>query len=146
VLHRLRGACGALGANELAVAAGRLEQALANDGPVDAGLRAEFFASAETTLAVLAELEAPSEAPASAGTPGPGDGESGQRLHELEALLEAGNTRALDQLPWLERWVNAETSAEGAELLRQIEALDFPAALQTLRALQESRASLRSIH
>ncbi len=58
-------------------------------------------------------------------------------MRELEALLEAGNTRALDHLPWLERWVGAEAPGEGRELLRQIEALDFPAALETLRGLEE---------
>ncbi|WP_295881907.1 Hpt domain-containing protein [uncultured Thiohalocapsa sp.] len=45
LLHRLRGAAGALGAAELAAAAGRLERALAGDGPVDADLRARFCAS-----------------------------------------------------------------------------------------------------
>jgi len=55
----------------------------------------------------------------------------------LKALLEAGNTRALDYLPWLERCVGAEAPGEVGELLHQIEALDFPAALETLRGLGE---------
>ena len=59
-------------------------------------------------------------------------------MHELEALLEAGNTRALDHLPWLERCVDPEAPGAGKDLLRQIEALDFPAALETLRGLGES--------
>jgi hypothetical protein len=74
---------------------------------------------------------------ASQGNAEPGS-EERQRLRELEALLEAGNTRALDHLPWLEGWVGAEAPSEARELLRQIEALDFPAALETLRGLQEA--------
>jgi len=135
LLHRLRGAGGALGAEELTAVAGRLEQALASDGPVDTGLRVRFFASAEATLAVLAGLETPSVEEASPGEAEPGCGERGQRMRELEALLEAGNTRALDHLPWLEGWVGAEAPRDGRELLQQIEALDFPAALVTLRGL-----------
>jgi CheY-like chemotaxis protein len=137
LLHRLRGAGGALGAEELTAAAQRLELALANDGPVDAGLRADFFASAEAALAALAGREPPVVEAASAGGAEQGCGERGQRLRDLEALLEAGNTRALDQLPWLKGWVGAEAPREGRELLRQIEALDFPAALETLRRLGE---------
>lgn len=134
LLHRLRGAGGALGAEELSEAAGRLEVALADDGPVDASLRAHFFASAEAALAVLVELETLAMESAPAGSAEPECGERSQRMRELEALLEAGNTRALDHLPWLERCFGTETS-EGRELLQQIEALDFPAALETLREL-----------
>jgi CheY-like chemotaxis protein len=137
LLHRLRGAAGTLGAQELAAAAARLEQALASDGPVEADLRARFFASAEAALAVLGELETQPEDQASAEDAGPGCAERSRRLYALEALLKAGNTRALDHLPWLEGWVAAEASGERRELLRQIEALDFPAALETLRRLQE---------
>ncbi|MCG6985455.1 MAG: transporter substrate-binding domain-containing protein, partial [Thiocapsa sp.] len=133
MLHRLRGTAGSLGAEELSESAGRLELALANDGPVDAGLRADFFATAEATLALLAGLEPPAAEAASVECAEPGCGDRSQRMRELEALLEAGNTRALDHLPWLERRLAAEAPAEGAELLRQIEALDFPAALETLR-------------
>jgi CheY-like chemotaxis protein len=136
-LHRLRGASGALGAEELAEAAGRLELALASGGPVDAGLRERFFASAEAAVAVLAGLEVPEVKEATVGGAEPGCRERSQRIRELEALLEAGNTRALDHLPWLERCFGAEASGEGRELLGQIEALDFPAALETLRGLGE---------
>jgi two-component system, sensor histidine kinase and response regulator len=135
LLHRLRGAAGALGAEGLSEAAGRLELALEDDGPVDTGLRADFFASAAATLAVLAGLEPPVVEPTSAGDSGPGGGDLRQRMRELDALLEAGNTRALDHLPWLEGWVDTEAPGEVRELLRQIEALDFPAALETLRRL-----------
>ena len=137
LLHRLRGAAGALGAEELTVAAGRLEQSLATDGPVDAELRACLFAQAEAALAVLAELEIPAGDQAAAGEGGSGFDELGTRVVELEALLEAGNTRALDHLPWLEQWVETEAPAEARELPRQMEALDFPAALKTLRGLEE---------
>jgi len=95
---------------------------LANDGPVDAGLRARFFASAEAALAVLVELATPAEGQVSAGGAEPGCGERSRHMRELEALLEAGNSRALDHLPWLERCLAAEAPAEGRELLRQIEA------------------------
>ena len=74
---------------------------------------------------------------ASQGYTAPGSEEQSQRLRELEALMEAGNTRALDHVPWLEGWVRAKAPSEGRELLRQIEALDFTAALETLRGLQE---------
>jgi len=47
-------------------------------------------------------------------------------------------------LPWLERWVETEASGAGRELLRQIETLDFPAALETLRGLGWSEAAARS--
>lgn len=137
LLHRLRGAAGVLGAEELCEAAERLEVALADDGPVDVGLRARFFATAEAALAVIAGLEAPALKVASAGGGDPGCAEPSRRLHELEVLLEAGNTRALDHLPWLEGWVDTEAPGEARELLRQIEALDFPAALETLRGLEE---------
>jgi HPt (histidine-containing phosphotransfer) domain-containing protein len=137
LLHRLRGAAGALGADELAAVAERLELVLAGDGPVDAELRTRFFASAAAARAVLAELEVPAETDAPARGAGPDFGDQGRRMRELQALLEAGNTRALDHLPWLEDWVRAEAPEEGRELLRQIEALDFPAALETLRGLEE---------
>ena len=136
-LHRLRGAAGALGAEALTESAGRLEAALANDGPVDAGLRADFFASAEATLAVLIGQEEAAVDAASVECAESGCAERSQRLRELEGLLEAGNTRALDHLPWLAGWVGAEAPRDAQELLRQIEALDFPAALETLRGLQE---------
>lgn len=123
VLHRLRGAAGALGADALTAAAERLELALAKDGTVDAGLRADFFASTEATLAVLAGLMIPTVRAASVEDAEPGRGEPRQRLRELEALLEAGNTRALDHLPWLEGWVGAEAPREGRELLWRIEVL-----------------------
>jgi two-component system sensor histidine kinase/response regulator len=138
LLHRLRGAAGALGAEELAAAAGRLELSLASDGPVDADLRGHFFASAAATVAALAALETPAVESASQGNTAPGSEEQRQRLRELEALIEAGNTRALDHVPWLEGWVRAKAPSEGRELLRQIEALDFTAALETLRGLQEA--------
>jgi signal transduction histidine kinase/HPt (histidine-containing phosphotransfer) domain-containing protein/ActR/RegA family two-component response regulator len=137
LLHRLRGAAGALGAEELAAAAGRLELSLVSDGPVDADLRGHFFASAAATVAALAALEIPAVEDASQAYTAPGSEEQSQRLRELEALLEAGNTRALDHVPWLEGWVRAEAPREGRELLRQIEALDFTAALEILRGLQE---------
>jgi HPt (histidine-containing phosphotransfer) domain-containing protein len=137
LLHRLCGASGVLGAEELADAAGRLELALASVGPVDADLCADLFASAEAAVAVLAGLEPSAVEAASVRGAEPECGERSQRLRELEALLEADNTRALDHLPWLTRCVCAAAPGEGGELLRQIEALDFPAALETLRGLQE---------
>jgi CheY-like chemotaxis protein len=135
LLHRLRGAAGALGAEELTAAAGRLEQALASDGPVDADLREGFFASANAVLAALAALDTPAVEAASEGSAESGCEEPSTRLRKLETLLEAGNTRALDHLPWLERWVDTEAPWEARELPRQIETLDFPAALKTLRGL-----------
>jgi len=114
-----------------------------SDGPVDADLRERFFASAEAVLAVLAEVETPSGDASAQGTE-PGCKEHSQRVRELEALLDAGNTRALDSLPWLERCFGAEASDAGGQLLRQIETLDFPAALETLRGLAWSEAAARS--
>jgi two-component system sensor histidine kinase/response regulator len=137
LLHRLRGAAGAVGAKELTEAAGRLESALADKGPIDADLRLRFFASAEAALAVLRGLEIPAAEDASAEGSGPGCEEPSRHLRELEMLLEAGNTRAMDHLPWLERWVETEAPGAGEELLRQIEALDFPAALEILRGFRE---------
>lgn len=58
-------------------------------------------------------------------------------MRELETLLEAGNTRALSHLPWLQRCVDTEAPDEARALLRQIEALDFPAALRTLHGLKD---------
>jgi ABC-type amino acid transport substrate-binding protein/nitrogen-specific signal transduction histidine kinase/HPt (histidine-containing phosphotransfer) domain-containing protein/ActR/RegA family two-component response regulator len=137
LLHRLRGAAGALGAEDLTAAAERLELALASDGPVDAQLPARLFASAEAALAVLAELKMPAEEDTSARGAGLRRRDQSQRMRELEALLEAGNTRALDHISWLEGWARAEAPREGRELLRHIEALDFPAALETLHRLDE---------
>jgi len=136
LLHRLRGAAGALGAEDLAAAAERLERSLARDGPVEADLRARFFAQAEAALTVLAGLEIPAGDKAAWGKGGSGFAELGRRIGELEALLEAGNTRALDYLPWLALWVETEAPDEARELPRQMEALDFPAALKTLRRLE----------
>ena len=136
LLHRLRGAAGALGAEDLAAAAERLERSLARDGPVEADLRARFFAQAEAALTVLAGLEIPAVDKAASRKGGSGFAELGRRIGELEALLEAGNTRALDYLPWLALWVETEAPDEARELPRQMEALDFPAALKTLRRLE----------
>jgi HPt (histidine-containing phosphotransfer) domain-containing protein len=137
LLHRLRGAAGILGAEDLTAAAERLERAVASDGPVDADLSACFFASADAALAVLSQLQTPSEEQTSAGAAEPGCAEERRRVGELEALLEAGNTRALDHLPWLERWAETQGPGEARELLRQIEGLDFPAELENLRGLGE---------
>jgi polar amino acid transport system substrate-binding protein len=137
LLHRLRGAAGAIGAEDLTAAAEHLERAVASDGPVDADLRACFFASAEAALAVLSQLQTPSEEQTSAGGAEPGCAERRRRVRELEAMLEAGNTRALDHLPWLEGWADTQGPGEARELLRQIEGLDFPAALEILRGLGE---------
>ena len=138
LLHRLRGAGGALGAEELTAVAGQLELALANHGPVDTGLRAHFVATAESAFAVLAELEIPEAKDASATVAEPACEEWSQRIRELEALLEAGNTRALHHLPWLERCLGTVAPGKSGHLLRQIESLDFPAALETLRGIKES--------
>ncbi len=137
LLHRLRGAAGALGADALTAAAERLERAVVSDGPVDADLSACFFTSAKAALAVLSQLPTPSEEQTSAGGAEPGCRERRRRVRELEAMLEAGNTRALDHLPWLEHWADTQGPGEARELLGQIEALDFPAALVTLRGLGE---------
>jgi ABC-type amino acid transport substrate-binding protein/nitrogen-specific signal transduction histidine kinase/FixJ family two-component response regulator/HPt (histidine-containing phosphotransfer) domain-containing protein len=137
LLHRLRGAAGALGAEDLTLAAERLERAVASDGPVDADLSTCFFARAEAALAVLSQTLTPSEEQTSAGGAEPGCRERRRRVRELEAMLEAGNTRALDHLPWLERWADTQGPGEAQELLGQIEALDFPAALEILRGLGE---------
>ncbi|MCG6940287.1 MAG: hypothetical protein LJE69_03435 [Thiohalocapsa sp.] len=64
----------------------------------------------------------------------------GQRRRDLETLLEAGNTRALSHLPGLARCIDAEAPGAAGELLRQIEALDFPAALRSLRSLTDPSA------
>jgi HPt (histidine-containing phosphotransfer) domain-containing protein len=138
LLHRLRGSAGALGALELGAAAERLERALERAGPVDTDLRIRFFASAEAALAVLAGLTA--EAPDTTSAiedAEPESGERDRRLGELSAQLAAGNTRALDHVVWLQRWVRSGAPGEAATLLRQIEALDFPAALKTVRLLGE---------
>lgn len=144
LLHRLRGAAGALGAAELTDAAGHLELALASDGPVDAGLHEGFAASAEATLAVLAGVEAPAPQAGSAAGAEPDCGERSRRLQELAALLEAGNTRALEHLPWLTRCLDQTASGEVLELRRHIEALDFPAALDSLTRLTAGAATAPS--
>ena len=137
LLHRLCGASGALGAEGLVEAARRLELALDDPGPVDVGLRADFFSCAEATLTALVELQPPTVESAVVGDRQPRSEELRQRLSELDALLEAGNTRALDHLSWLDGWVSDTAAGEGRDLTRQIESLDFPAALETLRALKE---------
>ncbi len=52
-----------------------------------------------------------------------------------EAVAAIGT--ALDHLPWLKRCLGAEAPGDGVELARQIEALDFAAALETLHGLEE---------
>jgi hypothetical protein len=86
-------------------------------------------------VAALAALDTPAVEAASEGSAESGCEEPSTRLRKLETLLEAGNTRALDHLPWLERWLDTEAPWEARELPRQIETLDFPAALKTLRGL-----------
>ena len=54
----------------------------------------------------------------------------------LEALLRAGNTRAVGYAPWVERCLCPEAPATGWALLEQMESLDFPAALKTVKALR----------
>ena len=139
LLHRLRGAAGVLGAVELGEAAQRLERALETQAPLDADLRVHFDHSAQDALEVLARLATPAaDTPVDADADAdaePGCADRGPRLRELAALLEAGNTRALDHLPWLERCIVARTPAMGGMLRDQIEALDFPAALETLRVI-----------
>ena len=134
-LHRLCGAAGALGAVDLSTAAARLEHALASEAPVAVDVRARWFAAAESVLAVLAELKCEADEQGTAVEICAAPGELDQRLVELDALLEAGNTRALDHLPWLEHWAATQASTEARALPRQIEALDFPAALAILRGL-----------
>ncbi|NEX21322.1 transporter substrate-binding domain-containing protein [Thiorhodococcus mannitoliphagus] len=134
-LHRLRGAAGALGAVDLTTAAEQLERALAREAPVAVDVRARLFAAAESAQAVLVALKIPADKQAVAESDDSVFGELSRRVVELETLLEAGNTRALDHLPWLERWAGTQASAEARELRRQIEALDFPAALAILRGL-----------
>jgi HPt (histidine-containing phosphotransfer) domain-containing protein len=135
----LAGSAGALGATDLAAAAAQLESALADKHPIDTGRCDRFFGAANATAAVLTKLQLP---PAKA-EPMEGletdRGERSRHMGELEGLLEAGNTRALDHLPWLQAWVDCEAPEDGREMLRQIETLDFPAALKTLRGLNPDR-------
>jgi hypothetical protein len=60
------------------------------------------------------------------------------RLSTLEGLLAAGNTRALDYLPWLERCIGSDLPEEYRVVAQQIDALDFEDALRTLRRLAAS--------
>ena len=136
LLHRLRGAAGALGASELGAAAERLERALERDAAVDTDLRIRFLASAEAALAVLGGVASQAPATAADGDAEPDCKARDRRLGELSAQLEAGNTRALDHIPWLQRWVDSGAPSDAATLLHQIEALDFPAALETVRELE----------
>jgi CheY-like chemotaxis protein len=137
LLHRLRGAAGTLGAVALSTAAERLERALGEDGPIDAGLRQRLNAAAE---AVLAALAIPAAVAAAQDGAEPDCAARTPRLRELQALLEAGNTRALDHLPWLERCADAEASGELRAVVQHMEALDFPAALRALSGHGEDAA------
>ena len=116
-----------------------MESVLADEHPIDTGWHDRFFAAAVATAAVLTKLQLP---PAKA-EPMEGletdRGERSRRMGELEGLLGASNTRALDHLPWLQAWVDREAPEDGRELLRQIESLDFPAALKTLCGLNPDR-------
>jgi two-component system sensor histidine kinase/response regulator len=140
LLHRLRGSAGALGARGLSEAAGYLELALSSPGPVDAALAADLFAQAEAALTALAGLESPAPGAQPTEVAPPGPDECRQRLRELEALLEAGNTRAPGYAPWVEGCLCSEYPAAVQALLAQLEALDFPAALKTLRDIGSSTA------
>jgi len=141
-LHRLRGAAGALGACDLARSAERLEHQLDAQGAIDAALRRRFLADADAALGVLANLEAITRGNAEPAQDQPlGEADPRQHLADLERLLEDGNTRALDHLPWLVRWIEADARTAAKALPALIEAFDFPAALDCLRALERSRQS-----
>jgi signal transduction histidine kinase/ActR/RegA family two-component response regulator/HPt (histidine-containing phosphotransfer) domain-containing protein len=87
LLHRLRGAAAALGADQLTAEAGRLELALAGDGPVDAGLRERFCTSAEHALAVLTAVATSGvDAAATQDNAEPPCGDTSAHLRELHAL------------------------------------------------------------
>jgi two-component system sensor histidine kinase/response regulator len=139
-LHRLRGAAGVLGASDLEVSARFVEDALRRDGRAAPELRRRFVAAGERVMASLAVLDisaAVEESGADARI-GPQAGDCldvAQRLDTLEEVLVAGNTRALDYLPWLRRCIGAELSEEYRLLVQQIEGLDFEDALLSLRRL-----------
>jgi CheY-like chemotaxis protein len=137
-LHRLRGAAGVLGASELELAARGLEEALRRDGRADTMLRRQFVAAGERVITSLAGLDMSGEGGDSRQDgPSEDDGEEiGQRLAALEELLVTGNTRALDYLPWLKRCIGSELPGDYRVLVRQMEELDFEAALRSLRGLK----------
>jgi PAS domain S-box-containing protein len=143
-LHRLRGAAGVLGAVDLDESARQLEDALRQAGKATPELRIRFVATGSLVNATLASLELPSpmDMSSTATRPHPQAADSPdltQQLDTLDELLAAGNTRALDYLPWLVRCIGSELPNEYQTVVPQIEGLDFEGALHTLRRLAGRR-------
>lgn len=135
--HSMKGAAANLGAPDLSEAAGRLEDALQGQGGVDlAPLLARFAEVLATITAGLAQLGAEQMPGSGAGAGDSVDYDDALRamLHRLAICLEQQDTRAESVLAEMQHsltgrepgWLRAVTSA--------IQALDYEAALQHLRA------------
>ena len=134
LLHKFKSLAGMVGAQRLAGMAAGLEAELKTGSPeIDiAGLR-ELLANTHWELALVIDAMAPATAPEeSRGVP------LADRLAELNALLDAGNMRALDVCAAIEDDRRDIADDPFLVIARAIDKLDFPAARQALKGMAEA--------
>ncbi|PVZ20502.1 MULTISPECIES: CHASE domain-containing protein [unclassified Pseudomonas] len=140
LFHAIKGSAATMGARALSERAGALEQGMSRDDP-DALV--ELMAG--TGIQALAELLQASEAalrerlgaPPAAPPPAPAMPNWADGLAMLEASLRSGNLQALEMVQRLGYAAPPVASPWWPRLVGQVNALDFNAALATVKTLQE---------
>ena len=127
VLHTLRGLAGAVGASALAAAAGRQEQALRDGAALERIDLAALQAVLDDSLAALAALTAPAEAPAPAAPAGDDPLDALRRLRQLLVERNMRSVAACEQLAAAHAGV---LGPELAQLSAAVARLDFVKALK----------------
>ncbi|PIX97500.1 MAG: histidine kinase [Hydrogenophilales bacterium CG_4_10_14_3_um_filter_63_21] len=137
--HSLKGAAGSVGATGLSGLAAELETAL-GEGRAEPNIAAsiEAFAQAQQAFnaAVRASLVAPPSAFGASATP-PDQTRLREHLGHLATLLASGDAQAIPMLREMAAELRGALGEAVEPLRRQIEAYDFEAALETLRAAGE---------
>jgi HPt (histidine-containing phosphotransfer) domain-containing protein len=139
--HTLKGTAATLGAEQLAVRAGRLEQMLKTDEAV-AGqdVRAEMEAVSRELEALTAAIAPLRFAQAQAAGKPPESAALDRMLDKLETLLAQSDTAALPLFRSDTPMLAAAFGRSCEQLAAQIVRFDFSAALETLRQMRrESR-------
>jgi two-component system sensor histidine kinase/response regulator len=134
--HTLKGAGATLGAQRLAAAAATLEAALRGNAPpaeLAGPLTALRSAADDLRAAIFGLPQTPP--PEQAADPAA----AAATLAQLESLLAADDTQAVDVFEQAQPLLLATLGADILHLGRQIEAFDFPAALATVRELMRGR-------
>jgi len=131
-LHALKGAAGSLGATALHASAVALEQALrSRETGSFPGLLATLQAEMQALDAVVAQLPAA----ATDDVPAPHSERARELLEQLVFLLARDDTASADLFEGSRPLLLATYGARVMHLGRQIEAFDYPGALETARGL-----------